>query len=107
VKRCAVLSVLILLLASAAVAHATVKMPFGFAKTQTKVLARDYCNNNPGCTYWQVGKCARFSTGRVDCGVYTEYRNDEYCTFIVINRSKGNTGYFSQRIRRTQCKKAG
>lgn len=104
-KRSALLVVLVALLAAATVAQATAKMPFGFARTQTKALARDYCNNNPGCTYWEVGKCARFSLGRVDCGVYTEYRNDEYCTFIVINRSQGNTGYFAQRIRRTQCRK--
>jgi hypothetical protein len=104
-KRSALLLVAVALLSTAAVAHATVKMPFGFARTQTKVLASDYCDNNPGCVYWEVGKCARFSTARVDCGVYTEYRNDEYCTFIVINRSQGNTGYFAQRIRRTQCDK--
>jgi hypothetical protein len=103
VKKCVLLSALVVVLAAATVAQATVKMPFGFAKTQTKVLASDYCDKNPGCTYWQVGKCARFSLGRVDCGVYTEYRNGEFCTFIVINRSTGNSGYFAQRIRRTQC----
>ena len=102
-KRCLVLSVLVVLLAASA-AEATVKMPFGFARTQTKELASDYCNKNPGCVYWEVGKCARFSLGRVDCGVYHEYRNGEACTFIVINRSQGNTGYFAQRIRRTQCR---
>jgi hypothetical protein len=103
VKRCVLLSTVVALLVMAGVAAATVKMPFGFAKTQSKQAAREYCDGNPGCTYWQVRKCARFSTARVDCLVYTEYRNGDYCTFIVINRSQGNSGYFAQRIRRTQC----
>ncbi|HYQ78141.1 MAG TPA: hypothetical protein VEP91_03405 [Solirubrobacterales bacterium] len=83
-------------------ASASVKMPFGWARKQSKAFMDDYCIHHPSCVWWKVGHCSRMAYSRVDCGAAVEYRSGEFCGLIVVNKAT-NDGYLKQWVRRVRC----
>jgi len=92
------------LLGMAAVAEATVKLPFDMARAWSKQEVQQWCSEESECDTWKVFSCHRFSRTRVDCGAaIASHRTREYCAAIVVNKVIANTDEFDTWFRAERC----
>lgn len=92
------------LLGTAAVAEATVKLPFDQARAWSKQEVQQWCAEESGCDTWKVFSCHRFSRTRVDCGAaIASHRTREYCAAIVVNKVIAGTDEFDSWFRAERC----
>jgi hypothetical protein len=92
------------LLGTAAVAEATVKLPYDQARAWTKQEVQQWCAEDEDCDTWKVFSCHRFSRTRVDCaGAIVSHRTYRYCAAIVVNKVIAGTDEFDSWFRAERC----